>query len=88
MTLFVSTARATGVVVVGQFKLASDNYTVETEIMQLSIDSVSASTGIRRFKNIGWYAAGSVFEEWISTENPSVTPPSGHTLTDIQHYPI
>lgn len=50
--------------------------------------SSSQGTGVKRFKNIGWYATGSVYEEWISDQAPSITPPSGHTLTNIQHYPI
>ena len=37
------------------------------------------------FKNQGWYATGSVFEEWITSPAPGTVPPSGHTLTDIQH---
>lgn len=37
------------------------------------------------WKNQGWYAAGSAYETWVSTAAPSVNPPSGHTLTEIQH---
>lgn len=37
------------------------------------------------YKNQGWYAAGSVYEQWISTPLPSTFPPSAHTLADIQH---
>lgn len=31
----------------------------------------------------GWYAAGGVYETWVATGAPSMTPPSGHTLTGI-----
>lgn len=37
------------------------------------------------YKNMGWYAAGSVYETWVTTPLPSTTPPSGHALTNIQH---
>lgn len=37
------------------------------------------------YKNQGWYAAGSAFEIWITSPYPTTAPPSGHTLTDIQH---
>ena len=36
------------------------------------------------YKNEGWYATGSVYEEWISSPLPSFSPPSGHTLTFVQ----
>jgi hypothetical protein len=35
------------------------------------------------YKNEGWYATGSVFEDWVTSGAPSTTPPSGHTLADI-----
>jgi hypothetical protein len=36
------------------------------------------------YKMQGWYAAGSVYETWISINSPGNTPnPSGHTLTNI-----
>ena len=40
------------------------------------------------FKNQGYYVAGSVYEEWVTTTAPSTTPPSGHTLTQIQYVPL
>ena len=39
----------------------------------------------KRWKNDGWYAAGTVWESWVTNDNPSTTPPSGHTLTQLQH---
>ncbi len=35
------------------------------------------------YKMQGWYATGSVYETWTSSGQPNLTPPSGHTLTDI-----
>jgi|SRR5215831_832832 len=49
------------------------------------IDASTGSTSTVRYKNQGWYAAGGVFEVWISVNAPSTTPSSGHTLTDISH---
>ena len=40
------------------------------------------------FKNQGYYVAGSVYEEWVTPTAPSTTPPSGHTLTQIQYVPL
>jgi len=40
------------------------------------------------YKNQGWYAAGGVYETWISYGAPITTPPSGHTLTQLQHTPL
>lgn len=37
------------------------------------------------FKNEGWYAAGSAWETWITAGSPGTVPPSGHTLTFLQH---
>ena len=37
------------------------------------------------YKNAGWYSAGSTWEVWLSSGNPSTTPPSGHTLTYLHH---
>lgn len=37
------------------------------------------------FKNEGWYAAGGVWEVWTSLLAPETVPPSGHTLTLLQH---
>ena len=42
--------------------------------------------GTHFYKNEGWYAAGSVYEEWPSSPFPSFFPPSGHTLTFVQFY--
>ena len=35
------------------------------------------------YKNHGWYSTGSVFEVWVTSGAPRITPPSGHSLTDI-----
>lgn len=43
---------------------------------------------ITLYKNEGWYATGSLYEEWITATAPSTTPPSGHTLTFIQYFPL
>lgn len=32
------------------------------------------------YKNEGYYVAGSVWETWLTSDAPSITPPSGHTL--------
>lgn len=42
----------------------------------------------KRWKNDGWYAAGAVWESWVTNDNPSTTPPSGHTLTQLQHVQV
>jgi len=35
------------------------------------------------YKMRGYYVAGAVYETWVVTGDPSVTPPSGHTLTNV-----
>ena len=35
------------------------------------------------YKMRGYYATGAVYETWVVTEEPSVTPPSGHVLTNV-----
>ena len=35
------------------------------------------------YKMRGYYVAGSVYETWVVTEAPSITPPSGHTLSNV-----
>lgn len=47
--------------------------------------SPTTSIGTLVYKNQGYYVAGSVFEEWVTSGAPSTTPPSGHTLTDISY---
>lgn len=42
-------------------------------------------TALDVYKNEGWYAAGSAWETWITSGDPSSVPPSGHTLTFLQH---
>lgn len=42
---------------------------------------------ITLYKNEGWYATGSVWEQWITTTAPSTSPPSGHSLT-FTHYMV
>lgn len=37
------------------------------------------------YKNQGYYVAGAVFEEWITSGAPNTVPPSGHTLTEISY---
>lgn len=41
------------------------------------------NTNIQYFKIRGYYVAGSTYEVWISQVVPNLTPPSGHTLTNI-----
>jgi hypothetical protein len=54
----------------------------------LGAELISTTSGqvanVHFYKNEGWYATGSVYEEWISSPLPSFTPPSGHTLTFVQ----
>lgn len=38
-----------------------------------------------KYLNYGYYVAGSVWESWITSEAPSTTPPSGHTLSFIKN---
>lgn len=38
---------------------------------------------VNYYKMRGFYAIGSVYETWIVTDVPSVTPPSGHTLNNV-----
>lgn len=40
-------------------------------------------THVIYYKMQGWYAAGSVYENWVSTNAPNYTPPSGHSLSNI-----
>lgn len=37
------------------------------------------------FKNEGYYVSGGVWETWTTTGAPATVPPSGHTLTNLQH---
>jgi len=54
----------------------------------LVVTSTAANVVNVIYKNQGWYAAGSVLEEWVTSGAPSTTPPSGHTLTQLQHLVI
>jgi hypothetical protein len=47
----------------------------------------TAETGTQFYRLRGWYAAGSTFEVWVSS-NPYSSPPSGHTLDDISFVPF
>lgn len=40
------------------------------------------------YKNVGYYAAGSVWETWPSLATPNNTPPSGHALTEYGYFQI
>ena len=41
-----------------------------------------------QFKNQGWYGVGSAYETWLTLLAPDLLPPSGHTLADVQHFPV
>lgn len=45
----------------------------------------TGAINITLYKNEGWYATGSVWEEWTTPTAPSTSPPSGHTLAFIQY---
>lgn len=47
------------------------------------IENTSAVPNLLKFKNQGWYAAGTTYETWVTTIAPNTLPPSGHTLADI-----
>jgi hypothetical protein len=47
------------------------------------VGAIAAGVIQNIYKNQGWYAAGSAFEEWVTSGAPSTVPPSGHTLSDI-----
>lgn len=52
--------------------------------------NVAVSGGVaptKLYKNQGWYTAGGIYESWISS-TPGGSPPSGHTLTNIQFVPL
>lgn len=38
---------------------------------------------INYYRMRGYYTLGSVYEYWVVSEEPSLTPPSGHSLTNI-----
>ena len=43
---------------------------------------------ITKYLNSGYYVAGSAYEYWISYNAKSSTPPSGHTLINLQYVVI
>lgn len=47
-----------------------------------------AITALVTYKNEGWYAAGAAWETWLTSGDPSTVPPSGHTLTYLQHMTV
>jgi hypothetical protein len=51
--------------------------------VQTGLQSGLPST-IHTYKMRGYYAAGATYETWVSIGSPSVTPPSGHTLLDVE----
>lgn len=51
----------------------------------LAAFAANASIAVVSYKNEGWYAAGSTWETWITADAPATSPPSGHTLTFLQH---
>lgn len=51
--------------------------------IQLFVSGATAALAI--YKNEGWYAAGSAWETWITSDAPATVPPSGHPLTFLQH---
>lgn len=40
------------------------------------------------WKNEGFYTSAGAWEAWLSVSEPSTTPPSGHTLTLLQHVEV
>jgi hypothetical protein len=42
-------------------------------------------SGVPVWKNKAWIAAASAYENWVSSPDPSVSPPSGLTGTFFQH---
>jgi hypothetical protein len=42
-------------------------------------------TKVPQFKMTGYYMTGSVYESWTSYRYPNLTPPSGHSLTNITY---
>lgn len=38
----------------------------------------------RYYKMRGYYATGAAYETWVAIGAPSSSPPSGHTLTNVQ----
>lgn len=47
-----------------------------------------ATIELANYKNEGYYAAGTVWETWITSGEPQTVPPSGHTLTFVQHHKL
>lgn len=47
------------------------------------ITNVVGTTVHTYYKMQGYYVAGAVYETWVSTDAPSLTPPSGHSLINI-----
>ena len=62
---------------------------VSTSVPSTVVSSAGSGggTGTQYFRVRGWYAAGSTFEVWVST-NPYSAPPSGHTLVDVSFVPF
>lgn len=48
-----------------------------------AINGVSGSSSTTYYKMRGFYTLGGVYETYIVTDAPSLSPPSGHTLTNI-----
>ncbi|HSX21504.1 MAG TPA: hypothetical protein VLE97_01865 [Gaiellaceae bacterium] len=78
----------TGSVLVGtidKFRSGTETRPTQAYPGAVLVNAVTIGSSPPIYKNQGWYAAGSVFEVWVSTPLPSTFPPSGHTLTDIEH---
>jgi hypothetical protein len=47
------------------------------------ISAFASASSTTLYYMCGYYVAGLVFENWTSRGAPSLTPPSGHTLSNI-----
>lgn len=45
-------------------------------------------TLVPQYKMTGYYVAGSAYETWTAYQYPNSTPPSGHTLVNIQYVQV
>lgn len=72
-----------GVVVAPQ--LGGNEGTVSADNGYLAVFGIVTTTAPPTYKNQGWYAAGAVWESWVTTGAPSTAPPSGHTLTNLSY---
>ena len=70
------------------------NFTGTIYTIPISVETIAAgdspafqqvSLSSVKYLNSGYYVLGGVYEYWITYNARSTTPPSGHSLTNLQY---